>query len=299
MNQSHNLAAVLFIGLFSMIHDNSYSQKASFFQKKQVFINKSNPDYKVKFINTKNDVIKKHTEETYNAAGVLISYQLTDKLDWSKSQVADNTNPNMPSFIKNEIYLFADIKPDEGRLLVYFWPWEDDGTNASLTAANTFYKAHTFSIEVEDRVNLSFKSTAFQISPLTLPLKVYLGGPDSISKVSASANIGFCFGKKFGHTKYVKIPDEKEFMTYETSHSWNIVLGINKLDLDDKNTKDDGKKFQGSIAAITTAFAYGIHLKNFSLFTAFGFDHPIGKGGKLWSLKGKPWFGFGGGFDIF
>lgn len=295
--------AVCFLLLMNLCF-NGFAQKVSFFEKKRVYTMEANPAFQVKYIHTKNDVLEKRAQETYNAAGNLISYQKENKPDWSKAKVIAPTTAGLPEWIKEEDYLLADIKPEEGRLLLYFWPW-DIGEKATAEQkrkkeeANLFYKDHTFSIEVPDRINLSFKSTAFHAGPMTLPMKVFLGGPDSISKVSTAVSVGFYLGYRSGHTKYVKLPDQKEFASYETSHSWNVVFGLTKLDLDDKNTKDDGKEFKGSIAALTTGLAYGLHIKNFTLLASIGLDHPLSKKGKLWSLKGRPWIGFGAGFDIF
>lgn len=301
--KSFNPRAMIFLSSLFMIPTQSSSQNI-FKTKLKVFVNIPSSQYEPKFIDTKRDIRQSNTVETFNPGGVLISYQKSEKPDWIRGKKMNNSEPYFPRKFRRTEYLYADIKPDDGRLLLYFWPFKinkhaDAWETVQTLSANEFLKSNTFFIDVPERINLGFKLTSYQLGTMTLPLKVFIGGPDSVSKVFASANIGLYFGKRFGRRRYVKYPHEKEFTVYEKSHSWSVILGINKLDLDDKNTKDDGKKFQGSIAAISTGFSYGIHVKNFTLFSAVGFDTPLGKRGKLWSLKGRPWFGFGAGFDLF
>lgn len=281
------------------------AQKASFFSRQRVAINQyANKGFEVKLIDTKLHVKQEKTAKTFDAVNNLASYQLTEKPDWSKQVILDNNIAGLLTLLQNRVYLDADIKPEDGRLLVYFWPFPEDpnGTaaqQADIKTANDFFKDHTFAIELKERDNLALKSSAFHAGPMVLPLKIFLGGPDSVSSVTASANVGLYIGKRYGKTHYVKLPDEKEYTVYETSHSWNLILGLSKLDLDEKNTKDGGKNFKGSIAAFTTGIAYGLHIKNFTVFGGIGLDFPFGKKGKQWSLRNQPWIGFGAGFDIF
>lgn len=166
-------------------------------------------------------------------------------------------------------------------------------------ASNEFFKKMQFSIPLEVRTNLALRSSAFHAGLLTIPIKVYLGAPDSISAVQAAVTAGIYAGKRWGKTKYVKLPNEKEFTTYESSTSLNIFLGINKLDLDDKNTSDDGKKFKGSVSTLSYGITYAWHYKLFTLFIAAGKDEPLTNKAEYWSLKNKLWIGIGAGFDIY
>lgn len=272
-----------------------HAQKISFKPKLKVFINESaNPGYQVKFIDPKKDTLLTQEAKTFSATGQLISYQLTEKLNWEKAKTLHKDSAALPKMLADKDVLYADIKPGEGRLMVYFWPF-----TPSDSATSKFLKGHRFSIALEERVNLSFRSSNWHAGLLTLPIKVYAGGADSVSAVQAGVSIGLYIGKKWSKTKYVKLPNEEEWSTYQSAWSLNAVLGLNKLDLDEANTTDGGKHFKGGMASLSAGIAPGFHYKTFTVFVATGFDVPLGSKGKYWAFKGKPWFGVGAGFEIF
>ena len=288
--------------LLLMLTTYANAQKIDFKKKLKVFVNdKANTDFQVKFIDPKKDVLLKPDVKVFSADGKLLSYQLTKTLDWDKALTLHKDSTTLPGSLKEKHFLYADIKPDEGRLLVYFWPYvPTTGAGAvEIDQNNTFFKDHLFSIALEDRTTLAFTSSSWHAGAMTLPIKVYIGGPDSVSAVQAGVSAGLYIGKKWSKTKFIKLPNEKEFTTYQSAWSLNALLGLNKLDLDEKNTKDAGKKFKGSIASLSAGISPGFHYKTFTIFTAIGFDFPLSGKGEQWSFKGKPWIGLGAGFEIF
>ncbi|WP_343304383.1 hypothetical protein AAHN97_22655 [Chitinophaga niabensis] len=242
----------------------------------------------------------KRSMEVFAPNGQLLNYQLTKTLNWNKALPFHKDSLTLPGSLSQKSYLYADIKPDEDRLLIYFWPYITSGTpSTEIVQNNAFFEDHMFSIALEDRTTLSFPSSSLHAGAMTLPIKIYIGGPDSVSAVQAGVSAGLYVGKKWSRTQYIKLPNEKEFTTYQTAYSLNVLLGLNKLDLDEKNTKDAGKKFKGSIASLSAGISPGFHYKSFTLFTAIGFDFPLSSKGEHWAFKGKPWIGLGAGFEIF
>jgi len=292
-------------------------QKISFKQKLKIYINgHENKAYQVRFIKTDYDTIMKPTAQVYSSDGKLLNYQLQKTPNWNASKAFNKDSVNtIPEILQRSEYHYADIStdPDNNRLLIYFWPFstkkkdclfdkpkELKGDDSVKTAdANNFLKNNSFSISLDDRILVRFRTMAFQAGVLTIPIRTFLGAPDSVSSIETTVSVGSYIGIRFGTTKYVKLPNQKDYTTYQIAYSINIFGGLNKLDLDEKNTKDAAKKFKGSIASLSLGIAPAYHFKNFTTFLASGFDIPLSSKGSNWSLKGKPWIGVGFGFDIF
>jgi hypothetical protein len=287
-----------FMLLFSF---SSFAQKLEVKKKLKVAINKAaNPAFKVRVIDPEKDTVAKIDNVTYTPDGKVLSFQQKKELDWSKANPFDYDSIHLPPPLASTSVLSADIKPDEGRLMVYFWPYKMNGSSEySNDSANLFLKNHVFSIALEDRVSVSFHSSSLQAGALTVPIKAYLGAPDSVSSVQAASSVGIYGGIKWGRTKFVKLPSEKEYTTYQSAVSLNVFAGVNALELKEENTSDKGVKFKGTVTTLSLGVATGWHYKTFTLFLASGFDIPLSKKAANWSLKGKPWIGFGAGFEIF
>ncbi len=187
--------------------------------------------------------------------------------------------------------------------MVYFWPYKNKDSTVEdfkrKIKANDFIKKYAYSIELNDRTNLSFWSSECIGGILTLPIKIYFGGPDSVSAVQTAVGTGLYIGKKWGRRKFVKLPHEKEITVYKSAWSLNALAGINKVDIDEKNSKDGGRTFKGSFTSMSLGLASGFHYKSFTVFIASGFDIPLNNKGNKWTFKGKPWIGIGAGFEIF
>jgi hypothetical protein len=201
--------------------------------------------------------------------------------------------------------LYADIRAEDGRLLVYWRPFNDEKSD-SLKAKrkNQFFKNNIFSIALEERTNLSFPYRSLHAGVLTVPIKTWLSrrDDDKGNNIQTSTNAGLYIGYKWGRSKFVKLPNEKEYGKYVTGYSVNLFGGISKLDINEKNSmKEEGgiSNFNGSVAAINTGLAFAYHYKNFAFFIPVGWDIPLSGEAQKWVFKGKPWIGFGTGFDIF
>lgn len=279
------------------------AQKIVFKPHLKVFIgDKANKGFQVKVLETEKDTLMKPEAKVFLADGTFYSYQLTKTLNWKVAKPLDDKLPGLPTLLKKKDVLYADIKPEDGRLMIYFWPYKVDekSKDKSITEeANKFYKDHSFSIALEDRTVLNFKSTALQAGVLSIPLKMYLGTPDSVSNAQAAISAGAYVGFRFGKTKYVKLPNEKEYTVYQKAWSLNLAGGLNKLDIDDKNTSDKGVKFKGSVPSLSLGIAGGYHFKTFTTFLAVGRDFLLSKRAENWLLKKKLWIGVGIGYDIF
>jgi hypothetical protein len=284
------------------------AQKLILKQKLKIAINgKADSNFHVKYLDPIKDVKIEKQHETYDATtNAIISYQNSKKPDWDKAKKLDSNNrdPNLPVLLKKDAVYIADIKPEEGRLMLYFWPFRKNGnkkmknTASENTDVNKFIEDHLFSITMPQRTTLSFHSASWHVGVMTVPLKIYVGSPDSVSAVQSSFNAGLFFGRRWGYTKYVNLPNQKEISTYQTSWSVNIFAGPAKVDLDENNTSDKGKSFKGGVAVLSYGIMAAYHYKNFSVFLSFGDDKPFVDQADTWLLKKKPWLGIGFGFDI-
>src|SRR5690554_1982143 len=137
---------------------------------------------------------------------------------------------------------------------------------------------------------------------MTMPLKIYLDRRNKDftgSMVTSDVNIGLYVGKKWGSKSFVKLKHEEEYRIYTKAFSLNAILGLSKLDIDNKNSNTSNVTFQGSVPALNTGLGIGLHYRDFAFFTALGYDIPLNKYGTDWNYKGKPWLGIGAGYKIF
>ncbi|AGA78209.1 hypothetical protein [Echinicola vietnamensis] len=285
---------IIVLGIFLFQVPFCFAQALKFKEAVQVKIaDKANSKFPVLY--TKGKAIKK-TNVTYNANGDTLSYQVEKVPVFKKTDILDSTVAQ-DNGIKN-YSLAAEIQPKAGYLMVHFYPIEEGEDDADKV--NRFFENNQFAIQLPPRENLKFSFSRFHAGVLTLPLKVYLGSraPENTGNVSTDANVGLYFGCLFGGKRYVKLPSEEEYRVYEYGWSINGFAGINKLDITETNTLDT-TTFQGSLVSSSLGVNVGWHYKTFSIFTAIGFDVPLSDKAEDWVFKGKPWIGFGAGFEIF
>ena len=271
---------------------NSFSQKLKLKEDLTIHIaTKASPKFPVMYINkkeTKNDTVN----VVYNKTGDTISFQLKKKNNWKEANKLDSKTANNNGITK--FNLKGEVTPKDNRLIINFYPFENN------SKAKTFLNNNNFSIIIPPRLNLGFKYSRFHAGTLSMPLKIYLNsrGENNNNNIETGANIGVYLGYLSGTKRFVKIPSEEEYRVYEYGWSINGFFGLNKLEITDKNTLDVSS-FQGSLLTSSLGVNIGWHYKVFSIFGAIGFDIPLSDNGKDWYFKGKPWVGFGVGFEIF
>ena len=288
------------------------AQKLKFANRERVYINSSaNSNYRVRYINPKTDTVVRIENVLFNASGDTLSYQRLAKPNYDAAKILDSqyaaqNGYQLPALLNLKNYIYADIKGGEGKILIHPWFYSVPKDTSNLTQkqrqrleANKFFESNEFYIPVERFVNLGMNKRNRHAGALTLPIKAYLGAPDSISAVQSAVSVGLYYGWSLGNKHHTNRPTEKEIQSYERGYSFNILAGVNKLDLDDKNTSDDGKRFKGSVTSVSYGVSLGVHYKIFSAFLAAGMDSPLSRKAKNWSLKNRPWIGFGAGFEIF
>ncbi|MCJ7933265.1 MAG: hypothetical protein MUW56_06405 [Chryseobacterium sp.] len=102
-----------------------------------------------------------------------------------------------------------------------------------------FLSTNQFWIFLNENENLSFFADSFQLGAMTLPLKVYLNKRDDNvggGMAEGNINVGIYTGYKFGWKKYVKLKNEKDYRIYNVAFSSNVIVGLGKVTIDDKNS---------------------------------------------------------------
>jgi len=273
----------------------SFSQKLKFKEKININIaTKAKDSFPVKFVGKKKKKLNK-TNVTYNAKGDTISYQLEKKTDWESAIILDSLNAVNNGI--TDFKLLGEITPKDEMLLIDFYPF----TDSKDSTANKFIEKNLFRIKLKPRTNLKFKYNRFHAGTFVAPFKVYLDSradSNNNNNIEADVNINLFAGLLMGTKRYVKIPSDEGYRIYEYGWSLNAFFGVNKLEIGEKNTLDTSS-FQGSVVTSSQGINCGWHYKSFSIFGLFGIDIPLNKRGSDWYFKGKPWLGFGAGFEVF
>ena len=304
--------AIVILSLTILIIANVYSQTAtsiSFKLRYKVYV-RGNPSFPIMYSPGKIDT-EKVVQKIYDVNGNLIGTVKGVSKVWAPAFKFDFTRFRA---LKNIQYLYADLvqSDDKTQLYIYFCPFNSTSTQASTTAAATspgysanyaafdqLIKDGNFYIDLHSRQNLSFKTAAVQVGPMTLPFKVYLGSRDGshFNDVTTSVNLSGYYGWRWGRTGFVNLPEEKTGKMHQTFFSFNFIGGMTKVDVDSTTNIDKSIK-KGSALAISPGAGIGFHYDNFAIFAMIGTDLPLGDVASDWRFKNQPWIGFGVGFSI-
>lgn len=233
--------------------------------------------------------------KVFDKDGNLQSFELQEKVNWMDAKKL--TTSDLKEYGWNKKYLNGNISPENGRLVIYFW---DQGKIAE--SLKKFLSTNQFSVSLNENENLSFFADSFHLGAMTLPLKVYLKKRDDDvggGMAEGNVNLGIYTGYKFGWKKYVKLKNEKEYRVYNVAFSGNLVFGLGKVTVDDKNSVEHLQQWKVDVPTFNLGMAIGLHYRDFSLLVAYGTDLLLSKKGENWNYKGKPWLGMGIGYKIF
>jgi hypothetical protein len=188
--------------------------------------------------------------------------------------------------------LIGDFKIIGNKLQFFPWSFKDEEINNHL-------KNYTYLVDIPERSVLKVKFRSFHYGALTIPIKIYLRSrTDSlISNIQTSVNFSAQFGVKKSSMKFSQLPNEKEVKRYQNSYSFNFILGISKIDLNNVNTFPAIKN-ERSFAAISYGFSLGYQYRLLGLYFVSGIDTPVSKHGKMWNYKNQPWIGVGIGIGL-
>lgn len=261
--------------------------------KEKIYISPhASKEYSVYYTNEK---VKDSVHKVFDINGNLQSFELEEKINWKASKVL--TTSELKKYGWNDVFLNGNISPEKGRLIINFW---NRGTISD--SLKNFLSTNQFSISIEENDNLSFYADSFQLGAMTLPLKVYLSKRDNDvagGMAEGNTNIGIYAGYKFGWKKYVKLKHEKEYRIYNMAFSSNLIIGLGKVTIDDKNSVGHLQTWKVDVPTFNLGLAIGLHYKDFSLLVAYGTDFLMSGKGENWNYKGKPWLGIGVGYKIF
>ncbi|TWO31514.1 hypothetical protein E1J38_013405 [Seonamhaeicola sediminis] len=293
------LLFLIFMG--HIVPNQSNAQKLKFKEKTVINIaHKANKNFPVVYVPSAKKTKKYNV--VFDKKGDTLSYQNQEFIDWKNPILLDSIKAKQNGI--RDFTLFGELGPKDGYLEVYFYPFViedgfDNDKKKRLMKANKFLSKNKFQIKLSPGQNLGFDYSRFHAGVMTMPFKVYLSSrnSDNSNNVETDAGIGLYLGSLFGTRRYLKLPSEKEYRIYEYGWSINAFAGINKLTIDDKNTLDVNS-FQGNLLTSSFGISLGWHYKIFSIFGAFGIDAPLSSNGKDWNFRGKPWLGFGFGFEI-
>jgi hypothetical protein len=292
---------------------NTYAQSGKAFKLRYKIYLNGNPKFPVRYSSKTFDKIGDATEVTYNSAGNIISTTKAVANTFVPDSAYDFSNYTS---VTGTTRLFADIAQSDskGQLIIHFWnliniPSQTADEPSKPAAGNTIQLANqklnadiaagTFYINLASRQSLKISTAAYQIGPMILPFKVYLGSRDGVhtNNVTTAANVGMYIGTKWGSTSFNNLPAEKTATPHQKFWSVNFTAGASKIDIaaeDNINTATD----KGSTLALTPGLAFGFHYDSFAIFTAFGKDLLTGKVAENWRYKNQVWLGFGIGFNI-
>ncbi len=184
----------------------------------------------------------------------------------------------------------ANLKVDSDKIYIYPWVFEKN------KKANDFFEQHDIYITMKNRNNYRFSYRSWQMGVVTLPLKWYMNS--NLGNINTSVNAMLNIGYKWGESRFVKFPHEKDARTYKTGYSINILAGISKLEFNKMNTsKSETPIEKADVAAISLGAAFGIHYGDFTFIPTVGFDLPTAHR-KDWNFNNIPWLGIGIGYNF-
>lgn len=184
----------------------------------------------------------------------------------------------------------ANLKVDSDKIYIYPWVFKKNDK------ANAFFEQHDIYITMKDRNNYNFAYGSWQMGLVTLPLKWYMNS--NLGNINTSVNAMLNIGYKWGKSRFVKFPHEKDVRTYKTGYSMNVLAGISKLEFNKMNTsKSEMPIEKADVAAISLGAAFGIHYGDFTFIPTVGFDLPTAYR-KDWNFNNIPWLGIGIGYNF-
>ncbi len=204
------------------------------------------------------------------------SFSKSYELNWSKS--------GFVKFEKNRVY-----------------------ANLWLAEKNDKYKRKPLGYyELKDRQSIRLKFCEGTISALVIPIKYRYGYDTESVKVSeeysAEFNLNGFIGLSRGNTKFLH--RKKVGNKVNTKKVTLGVFGGTVLtELNSSNTSASDDQLDDGVSYNQGAVSYGFGLMfSYNKFTVggfYGWDNTIGEKGKIWNYNGRPWLGFGIGYDIF
>jgi len=145
-----------------------------------------------------------------------------------------------------------------------------------------------------DRLNYSFPYKSFSLQIVTLPIKWYMNS--ELGNIETDANAMLNFGINKGSEHFVKFPHQEKALHYKKIHSYNLLLGLSKININKAN-RVENTLVEGSVAAFSAALGYGIHFGKFSALLTVGYDLPLSNRND-WKFSDTPFLGIGFGYDF-
>jgi len=183
----------------------------------------------------------------------------------------------------------------------------DNPTTIDYYLVNKYDKDVDYIIQLDNRQLISFKETAVEFGPITIPIKIRPGFTRNNVVVeqefTGDLNLGAFLGYKIGkyRARYIK---GEGFTQLPTSLSCTVgaFLSFSVASLDKANTTagnspiiDDSKK---SIGIVSPGLGVMYSIFNFQIGFFGGFDLGAGSNSKNWNFNNKPWMGFGFAYSV-
>lgn len=223
----------------------------------------------------------------YDRDSSLISFETEIKRKPKPAYFA-SLSPSITGLSSNVVS--ANLKVDSDKIYIYPWVFKRNDK------ANTFFEQHDIYITMKDRNNYNFAYDSWQMGLVTLPLKWYMNS--NLGNINTSVNAMLNIGYKWGRSRFVKFPHEKDVRTYKTGYSINVLAGISKLEFNKMNTSKSKTPIEkADVAAISLGAAFGIHYGDFTFIPTMGLDLPTAYR-KDWNFNNIPWLGMGIGYNF-
>lgn len=237
----------------------------------------------VKAKSNQDSIVKRNI--LFNSKGEIISYQ-TDTIKTEPtvrkfSTLSSNERGEIESNVSANLTVVGD------KIMIFPWIPKKE-------SAKKFLAAHDIYVKMVDRHNYSFWYSSFQLTGVTMPIKMYLSA--GTGNVQTAINPMLGVGLKVGKTRFVKFPHEKDVRNYKALLSLNGLVGISKIELDESNTSEDNF-VKGDVAAVSAGVGLGFHYRDFVILVTLGKDH-LTSNRSDWNFTNKPWLGLGFGFKF-
>ena len=181
-------------------------------------------------------------------------------------------------------------------------------SNSKDSKTDLFYK-------LEDDMAAYLRYTEGYITAITIPFKYRFSGTfDTISEegikaeakfkneFSTSFNAALFAGYSWGKTKF-QHRSKVGNRTVKFNNSVGIFLGPSTVTLNASNTNFSENAPTGSqtrtVGLISFGTGYVWSWNKLALGGFIGIDYGIGNDSETWNFNGKPWIGFGVGYDLF
>ena len=170
----------------------------------------------------------------------------------------------------------------------------------------TLYKKYPENsyIKLENRQYIKLRFQELELSALTIPFKyrfeIEKGDLKAPSQASIDFNLGTYLGYSWGTLKYRNQASEK-FKPYGQSISLGVFASMSVQELDSSSTflqQNEALTSKQNVFYFSPGFGVVYDVMDFNIGFFLGWDIGLGSVAQKWNYSGRPWIGFGFGYNL-